>query len=284
MNYEIFVAHINHGLRENAIKDEVFVQNYCDKHKIPFFIKKAKVNEIASLEKKGLEETGRQVRYDFFEEVANKVGANKIAIAHNANDNAETIIMNILRGSGIGGLKGIEAKRDNKFIRPLIECQREKIEEYCEKNNLNPRIDESNQENDYTRNKIRNICIPYLKTEFNPNIITSLNRLGQIAKEETEFLEMMVEEKYNDILIKEVIGDKIELDLKKFNELHDVIKKRIVLYTINKLCGNARGIQKIHIEDIIKMCKNNVGNKFLTPQKYVKVSLKCKKISFDVQT
>lgn len=233
---------------------------------------------MAQESKRGLEETGRQVRYDFFDEVAQKVGANKIAIAHNANDNAETILMNMIRGSGTKGLKGIEPYRDNKYIRPIIECNREKIEKYCEENELNPKIDETNKENDYTRNKIRNICIPYLRNEFNPNIIESLNRLGEIVREESEFIEELVKENYNEILLSEESENEIVLNLKGFNNLHLVLQRRIILYSINKLLGSTRGIQKIHIEDILKLCKNNIGNKYLTPQKGIKILVKNKTI------
>lgn len=284
LDFEIIVAHVNHCIRQEAIDDENFVKEYCEKHNISIYIKRAKVEEIAKNEKQGLEEAGRNVRYNFFEEVANKTGANKIAIAHNANDNAETIFMNIIRGSGIAGLKGIEPIRDGKYIRPIIECQRKEIEKYCEENNLKPRIDKTNKENDYTRNKIRNICIPYLEKEFNPSIIESLNRLGEIAREETGYIERIVEETYNNIVLKEKKGEKILLSLEGFNNSHLVIKRRLVLYTISKLCGNARGIQKIHIEDILKLCQNNIGNKYLTPQKYIKILVKDKKIYFISQS
>ena len=100
-----------------------------------------------------------------------KENANKIAIAHNKNDKAETIIMNIIRGSGISGLKGIEPIRENKYIRPIIECERQKLKNMLKKIILNPRIDKTNFENDCTRNKIRNIVLPYIKKEFNSNII-----------------------------------------------------------------------------------------------------------------
>ena len=127
------------------------------------------------------EEAGRNVRYDFFDEIFDKVGANKIAIAHNKNDNAETVLMNIMRGSGVSGLKGIEPIRNGKFIRPLIEIDRKSIEQYCVDENLNPKFDESNKENVYTRNKVRNLLIPYIEKEFNPNIIESISRLSDLA-------------------------------------------------------------------------------------------------------
>ena len=168
IDFKIYVAHINHMIRKEAIDDEKYVQDYCKKYNIEFYVKRADVQKIANDKKIGTEEAGRKVRYAFFEEVLQKTGSNKIAIAHNKNDKIETIIMHLLRGSGLSGLKGIEPIRDNKYIRPLLECEREEIEQYCEKKNLHPRIDKTNFENEYTRNKIRNIVIPYIKKEFNP--------------------------------------------------------------------------------------------------------------------
>ena len=127
--------------------------------------------------------------------------SNKIAIAHNKNDKIETIIMHLLRGSGLSGLKGIEPIRDNKFIRPLIECERSEIEQYCEENNLNPCIDKTNFENEYTRNKIRNIVIPYIKQEFNPNILQTLSRLSEVVTEEVEYVDKQTQKIYQQILM-----------------------------------------------------------------------------------
>lgn len=259
--------------------DEEYVKEYCKKYDIPFYVKKAKIKQIAFENKRGLEETGRKIRYDFFEEILNKVQANKIAIAHNSNDNAETMIMNVLRGSGITGLKGIEPKRNEKYIRPLIECDRQEIEEYCKENNIVPRIDESNFENEYTRNKIRNICIPYIKKEFNPNIVNTLKRLSEIIREEENYMQKNVEEEYEKILILQE-QNQIILNLKEFNNLEKVIKRRIVLYTINKLQGNSQNIQKVNVEDIVRLCEKCVGNKYLMPNKNTKVMLKNKKIFF----
>lgn len=125
-NIELFVAHINHMIREEADSETEYVKNYCEKNNIKCFIKRANVLEMAKEQKKGTEEMGRIVRYDFFEYVANEVSANKIAIAHTENDNAETILMNLMRGASLEGLKGIEPIR-GKYIRPLIECNREEI-------------------------------------------------------------------------------------------------------------------------------------------------------------
>ena len=186
LNFKIYVAHINHMIRKEADEETEYVKEFCENLGIECYIKRIDVVEIANNLKRGTEETGRQIRYEFFKEVLEKTTSNKIATAHNNNDKVETILMNILRGSGLSGLKGIEAIRDNKYIRPLIETSREEIEEYCKVNNLNPRIDKSNNENIYTRNKVRNVVIPYIKQEFNSNILKTIrknqNLLGKFVQ------------------------------------------------------------------------------------------------------
>ena len=279
INFEIYVAHVNHMIREEAIDDEKYVQNYCLKHNIEFFVKRVDVQKIANDKKIGTEEAGRKVRYDFFEEVLQKTGSNKIAIAHNKNDKIETIIMHLLRGSGLSGLKGIEPIRDNKYIRPLIECERQEIEQYCKNRKLQPRIDKTNFENEYTRNKIRNIVIPYIKKEFNPNIIQTLSRLSEVATDESNYIDLQTQRIYNKLLI-EKTDKQIILKLKEFNQQEKLIQKRLVLETIKELNGSTDRIEKIHIEDIIKLCANNIGNKYLTPNKNLKILVKDKKIFF----
>ena len=144
---------------------------------------------------------------------------------------------------------------------------------------MNPRIDKTNFENEYTRNKIRNIVIPYVRKEFNPNIVHTLERLSDLVKEEEDYIEKQVIDIYNNILIEEK-DKEILLDLKKFNIQEKVIKSRLILYTITRLFGNSKGIEKIHIEDIIKLCNNNIGNKYLMPNKKIKILVKNHKIYF----
>ena len=189
------------------------------------------------------------------------------------------IFLHLLRGSGLSGLKGIEPIRDNKYIRPLIECERQEIEQYCENRKLQPRIDKTNFENEYTRNKIRNIVIPYIKKEFNPNIIQTLSRLSEVATDESNYIDLQTQKIYNKLLI-EKKDKQIILKLNEFNQQENVIQKRLVLKTIKKLNGSTDRIEKVHIEDIIKLCNNNIGNKYLTPNKNLKILVKDKKIFF----
>ena len=340
------MAHINHMIRKEAEEETQYVKKFCDKLGIKCYIKRIDVIDKSNKEKIGTEEAGRKARYDFFEEVLNSVNANKIATAHNENDNAETVLMNIFRGAGTSGLKGIEPIRDNKYIRPIIECERSEIEEYCRVNKLQPKIDKTNFENVYTRNKIRNVLIPEIKKEFNPNIIESLNKLSILSRQENNFIqeyaknimenELIVKkdlenlqqsrnEKQNNKICREqmekekIAKDKLQkeqmqknqiekeeiqrkqlqkeqtskektqnnksivLNLKKFNQLDDVIKNRIVLEAIQRVLGSIQGIEKIHVDDIVKLCSKNIGNKYLTPNKNIKVLVKDGNITFMLQ-
>ncbi len=276
--FEIIVAHVNHQIREEANKDEQYVKNYCKKNGIEFFSKSIDVEKLAHTNKIGTEEAGRLVRYQFFNEILEKTNATKIAIAHNKNDKIETIFLHMLRGSGIDGLKGIDPKREN-IIRPLIECERTQIEKYCEENQLHPRIDKTNFENIYNRNKIRNIVIPYIQKEFNPNIIKTIDRLSDIVAEEEEYLDKQTKKVYQELLL-EQNENQIIIDLKKFNLQETVIKARLIRYIIKRLFGSSQSIEKIHIQDIIKLCEKNIGNKYLTPNKNTKILVKNHKIYF----
>ena len=278
LKYDVIVCHINHGLRENANIDEKYVKEYCDKHSIKSYIKKINLKEKQYLNGMSTEEAGRKARYDFFNEILEKENASKIATAHNLNDNVETVLLNEFRGSGVSGLKGILPKAGN-IIRPLIECSRQETEEYCKEHELNPRHDESNDETAYTRNKVRLELIPYLEKNVNSNVVNTVSRMSQIVSEEEDFVNQELQKTYENILSAENTSeDVICFSLKKFNSLHIFMRKRLILKAIYNVLGNAKDIEKVHIDDICKMCENNIGGKFLTPNKNVKVSVKNHKI------
>ncbi|SKA95447.1 tRNA(Ile)-lysidine synthase [Caloramator quimbayensis] len=248
---KLYAAHINHMIRgDEAFRDEEYSKSLCEKLNVPFFLKREEVIKFAKGKKMSLEEAGRYIRYSFFSEVAKEVGANKIALAHNMNDQAETMIMRFFRGSGISGLCGIKPVRDNKYIRPIIECSREEIEEYCKVNNLNPIVDSTNEESIYIRNRIRLEVIPYIKNYFNSNIVESLYRSSEIIRDEENFI------KNEAIKCIEVIKLRDGYDAKKFNCLHTAIKRRILRSIIEDLKGNLNGIEGKHIEECIEIIKN----------------------------
>ncbi len=195
LEIELVVAHINHMLRgEEANEDEKYVNDFCVERGIEVYSKRININEFAKKQRMSTETAGREARYQFFREVMKKTNSNKIATAHNANDQVETIFMRIMRGTGLEGLTGISVKRDSIYIRPILFLQREEIEWYCEKNNLNPRIDKSNMERNYSRNKIRLDIIPYMKENFNSDLVTVINRMADTLKEDNELIESVIDE------------------------------------------------------------------------------------------
>lgn len=278
-NYEIIVAHVNHLIRKDSTDDEQFVENYCKKNGIKFYCKRVNVQEIAKQQKKGEEEVGRNERYKFFDEICEKENANKIAIAHNMNDNAETMLLNLIRGTGLNGLEGIQPSQyNNRFIRPLINCNRNEIEDFCKENNLEPRIDSTNKENIYKRNIIRNKLIPFLK-EFNPNIIETLSRTSVIIAENNEFIQKEAQKNFNKIT--ELKSNLVEIDLKDFNKMPIAMRKAIIQLSIDKLNGNIRNISKKNIDDIIKLAENNIGNKYII-YKNIKAEVKKGKLKIQI--
>ncbi|MCX7695763.1 MAG: tRNA lysidine(34) synthetase TilS [Caloramator sp.] len=265
LNITIYSAHINHMIRgEEALRDEEYSRKLSEKLNVEHFSIRVKVEEFAKEHKMTSEEAGRYIRYKFFDEVLKKVGGNKVALAHNMNDNAETIIMNLIRGTGTLGLVGIPNKRDGKYIRPILCLTRDEIERYCEENGLNPQIDSTNKESIYTRNKVRLELIPYIKEHFNSNIVESLNRLSQIIKSEEDFLQSYVD----DILNNNYINNRFSIEV--FNKQHIAIKRRIIRRIIEKVYGSISGIEQKHIDDCIDLIfKGETGKYVVLPHNIV---------------
>lgn len=216
---DIIVCHLNHGIRETAKRDEDFVKKVCQDYGIKCITKTVNMDEFARKEKISSEEAGRVLRYKFFRE--NSKGR-KILTAHNANDRAETVLFNIMRGTGLKGLAGISEVNEDIF-RPLINIRREEIEDYLHKNKLAYFDDETNFEEIYTRNKIRLGLIPELK-KFNPDIINSILRLSENAEEANGLIEELVKENYDKCLGHEFLIPSEIIKLKKFIG-QEIIKK-----------------------------------------------------------
>lgn len=270
LNIEIMALHVNHCIRDNAILDEQYVINICQKLCVKCFVERIDINEVASNDKMSIEMAGRKARYEILDKIAKENGCTKIATAHNANDNAETILLNIFRGSGLNGLKGIKKIRQNTYIRPIIEVTRDEINEYLKQNDIEPRLDESNLENEYRRNKIRNEIIPYIKENFNTNIVSTLNKMSDIISEEDEYIDKNVENIYKLHIINEN-KNSIIINGKKILQNDINIQKRLILKCIEKLNGTTIHIEEINILDILKIVNNNIGNKYIIPTKGLKV-------------
>lgn len=254
-NLRIIAVHINHMLRgEEANLDEDYAREFCRKIGVEFYSDRIDVKSISKKESVSLEEAGRLARYRQFEFYAKDKDAQKIAVAHNKNDHSETILMNIIRGTGPDGLKGIQHKRDN-IVRPLLDVCRFEIEDYCTLNKLNPRIDSSNLESIYTRNKIRLELIPYINKSFNIDIEESIGRTSEIISCDLAFIEEYTKNALN-TCITEKKSDKIRLNVGNLKGFHDSIKNRILRNAIKAIKGNLNGIEKKHIDLLLELALN----------------------------
>lgn len=257
-------AHINHCLRgEESDKDEEYAKKTCESLNIDFYSKKIDVHKISEQKNISCEMAGREVRYEFFNELMIKLKANKIALAHNANDQAETILMRIMRGTGIEGIIGIKPVRDKIYVRPILNLSRSEIEKYCEVNNISPRIDKTNLESIYARNKVRLELIPYMEQNFNKDIIKTLNRLSDIVKKDNDYLESIATKEYEKYC--EIGKGRVILNKKAFLE-HEAIVSRIIRSALLEVNNNLYNFEKIHISSIVNLQKHETGKTIMLPQ------------------
>ncbi len=179
-------VHIHHGLRgEEADRDEAIAKAHCERYGIPLYVRRIDVAAVAAQTHVGLEEAGRAVRYSVFDELLDSEGFTHLATAHTQNDNTETVLMHLARGTSPAGLRGIPAVRD-RYIRPLLFCTRDDVEAFCEENLLTFAVDSTNADTAFTRNRVRNCIVPHLYT-INPRVHEAISRLSYMAGEDEEF-------------------------------------------------------------------------------------------------
>lgn len=247
LNITVYAAHLNHCLRgADADSDEKTVVKFCEELNIPLFCERIDVKTAAENSKDSVETVARNIRYNFL----NRVAVGVVATAHTASDNLETVIFNTVRGSGLKGLCGIPAKRDN-IIRPLIECTREQVETYCKQNGLNYCTDKTNFDETYSRNNIRKNIVPKLK-QINGNAEQNVTRLSEIVAQDENCLSQMAKEQ----LLK-LNGNK-GLDICKLKQLH----KAIIFRVLKMFCEEATNTvpEYLHIKKIWEVILSNSGS------------------------
>ena len=246
----IAAAHLNHCIRKkDAIADEKFVKELCSVWKIPLYVKRADINKLSKKNKVSLEEAGRNERYLFFESLAAKKGFDKIALAHNADDNVETFLMRLLRGTGLKGLCGIPPKR-GKIIRPLIGVWKKDILRYCKAKHLRYRTDETNFVPKFTRNKVRNVIIPELERK-DPRIKSKVLGCIRGFRKDYELLSEYLGNITKKILKEQKQG--VLIDRGALEELPKGIKGHVVRKAVEKIKGDLINIESRHIENILSL-------------------------------
>jgi len=269
----LHIAHLDHMLRKDSAGDAEFVKKLAKKLRIP--VTTAQINVRALARKGSLEEIARNARLGFLFKVAKDIKTKKVALGHNLDDQAETVLMRILRGTGLYGLSGISPKRDIagfQIIRPLIETRRKEIEVFLRQRRLKPRLDSSNLEDLYFRNRLRNRLFPILKEEYNNNIKEVLSNMADNVAYDYDYL----------IRAAEVVQRRLtaRINLKKFLRLHPAIQRLVLRLNISKLNGDMRRITFQHIREIEDLVVNRPVNSIVDLPRGVSVIKKKKQLCF----
>lgn len=264
--FHLAVVHVNHKIRKEADEDANYVEALCKQSNIPFYLYEIDVKQVAKEEKLSEEEAGRKERYKVFEEVLLKEAAytpvgfyGKIAVAHNKNDRAETMLFQLFRGSGIKGLVGIRPVRKN-IIRPVLCLTREEIEGYLQEKKISYCIDCTNEEDTYTRNKIRHHILLQAQNEICEKAVEHMSTTADILLEAEDYLEEEAEKAFQ-----KCVNDDIEyltIDCKEFQKIHPYLQKQVVFQIIQSLAFSRKDITAVHIKDIIILIQEK-GNKEL---------------------
>ncbi len=254
MNIRLGIAHCNFCLRgTESDEDEEFVSEFARINNIPFYSNKFRTREYASKKGISIQMSARELRYEWFEKIRRKNGFDSIAVAHNLNDNAETFLINLTRGTGIAGLTGMK-KSGNKVIRPILFASRESIREYCCENKIGYREDRSNAETKYTRNKIRHLVIPLLK-QINPSIETTLNETAERLGEINDIVNDLTG-KLREKLFHEENGEFFV----KIRRISPILQKRTLLFELFR----PYGINSATVRDLQKIIAGKTGSQIFT--------------------
>ena len=255
LGFDMVLAHLNHLHRKEAIEDEKLVKETAEKLGLKFYSRSRSMDDLAKKLKISSEDAGRRLRYEFFDDLASNFTDSKIAVAHNKDDQAETILMRIIRGTGLDGLRAMDYKSGN-IIRPILNIRKSEILSYLDMNNISYAIDHTNFENDYTRNKVRLDIIPAL-SEINPNVIESLFKLSMIARDDLSILDKVVDNKFNEIA--RINKKKIIFDKNKFENTDPAILRRILRKSVEILKGDIKNFSKENLDDFLNIISLDNG-------------------------
>ncbi len=265
--FKIIPVHINHNLRgSESLHDENFVKRLCRKYNLDLQIRSVDVCAYKVKWKLSEEEAGRKIRRGVLEEVASQLGGNSIALGHHRDDNVETAIMHMARGSGLTGVAGISVK-SGMYIRPLLCVSRGEVEEYLTGRRQEYCVDSTNLGNDYTRNRVRNQIIPMLHNEVNDNASKNIANLIDDLRGLKEFVDTQVELFYKKVVRLSAQGciiQKVELE-----NLPEIIQQELIKKAIYSQVTERKDVSRVHIESIKELCHKQVGREISLPQNLI---------------
>jgi tRNA(Ile)-lysidine synthase len=267
LKFRLAAFHLNHGLRDSATRDEDFVRKLCRDWKVELVMARADVAGYSKRHRIGIEEAGRELRYQHLERVARKLKCGVIALGHTANDNLETMLLNLARGAGPLGLAGIPVRRVSDsyhkgtkaqrvrtritFVRPMIDIERDKLEQHLRARGIAWVEDESNSYVNYRRNLVRREVVPVL-LKLNPNAVANARRAAQLLAEEGKFLDGLAEAAIRDVA--ESVNGRVRIDLLKFKDYNTILKRRILKRVLPELDSQA-------VEGVLEFCDRDTGGR-----------------------
>ena len=265
IGYELFVAHLNHLARGvESDEDARFVEIEAGKLSLPVFVEQVDVRLEKKHLKTSFQESARILRYQFLEKTLSSINGDKIAVGHTADDQIETVLMNLLRGAGLKGLSGMPKKR-GRVIRPLLGCNRNELEFFLKNQDMSYRKDSSNSENKYLRNKIRHDLIPYLRT-FNNDISKNLLSLAEIVRDEDDWISGETRDLYAQLVRTSNEERELSFKIPDFQKQHQAMKRRVIREALCQLSGSLRGITALHIRQILDLfARARVGSRLKLP-------------------
>lgn len=259
MGLKLIVAHVNHALRAEADMEEGFVRRLAGELGWPCESERIDVDALRRKSKTSLEDAARSARYDFLRETARRLGASKIALGHHSGDQAETVLINLIRGAGNDGLKGIVPVRDGLYIRPLLFISRDEILDDLKKRGMTFVHDASNDSDDFLRNRIRRKLLPTLRESFNPKIEESLCRLAEIVSQEDDFMESLAAKFLSNWNIG-ISREPAVLSVPEVLKLHDALQNRIIKRILEGFCPEGKGIAFTHVMAVKKLIHGSQPN------------------------
>lgn len=259
LDIRVIAVHVNHGIREEAGLDEKFCEDFCKDRGIPFVVRFMDIPSMAKKEKLTEEEAGRLARYRIFNEILTAEGGGLVAVAHHQNDVAETVLMNLSRGSGLKGGSSIRPKRDN-IIRPFLCTSRSEIEDYLREKDISFCTDRTNLENDHTRNYVRNAVIPMLQENVNNRAVEHLARAAGAFERAEEFIESYTVKLFE----KEAVCNEksVTFDVTRIAGEADIIKESFILLCFEKLVKNRKDIGAAHVDSVLELMKSTDGTSY----------------------
>jgi tRNA(Ile)-lysidine synthase len=251
----LVVGHLNHRLRgEAADQEAAFVERLASRLGVPCEVGSRDVASYSAEHRLSIQEAARAVRYAFYEDVAAGHGARKIALGHQADDNAESILIYLLRGTGPRGLAGIPPVRDGRFIRPLIDLSRTQIVQFLEQRGFEYVRDDSNLDPKYLRTRIRHELLPLLKDNFNPKIVHALTRLASIVRQEEDFLNLQTRGVFQEVVLEQKMN-RLTLSASGLARLHSALLQRLVRQAVLSVRGNLKRLGHSHVEAVVRLVR-----------------------------